>query len=579
MDRKARYEKFKLSGALTRKKLYKFLPFMIMTNLSNLLLVSVDGLVVGNYEGMDALSSVNVFYPVITVIGVLSALISSGIATSLSVSMGEGNQKEILRLKDASKKIMIVAAIVIGVVQIPITYFLIRSYGLSEQMYTLTWQYAIGVLISMPFGLISTIGVCQLQIVGKMKALMVLALIEGGVNLVMDILFVGVMKMGIAGAGYGTACANVVRATTTVLILYKMTDIYKTNGVKSSGKDIKRILADGMPECTFSAMMALQNYLMIKIVLYAFGEPGGVIRGVCTFAFSLSFVAISGIQGSMRPLSGIMSGAEDWKGLKLLMRQCVMMMNIIVGVITVFVMVFPGVLYSMHGAKTIPEGGIMSLRIFAVHFLFKGIDALFRLYFANRGKSKYSSTLTLIGSLTLPVFAFGLLEILPREWMWFSYMISETIILLVNVIKYRKMEKEDESIADCLGELYLTVKPEDAIEASRAIRNYAEENNIKKYYAYRASLCMEEMVGYSVRSQKSSDLNIQILVRFFEDLAIFMMLDDGRCIALDVDEETQKIITNNYTLLKKVAAETKYQYLLELNYTVFRLKDERGKAA
>ena len=45
------------------------------------------------------------------------------------------------------------------------------------------------------------------------------------------------------------------------------------------------------------------------------------------------------------------------------------------------------------------------------------------------------------------------------------------------------------------------------------------------------------------------------------------MLDDGRCIALDEDRETQELITDNYGLLRKLAKSVKYQYLLNMNYT------------
>ena len=47
------------------------------------------------------------------------------------------------------------------------------------------------------------------------------------------------------------------------------------------------------------------------------------------------------------------------------------------------------------------------------------------------------------------------------------------------------------------------------------------------------------------------------------------MLDDGRCIALDEDRETQELITDNYGLLRKLAKSVKYQYLLNMNYTEF----------
>jgi hypothetical protein len=49
------------------------------------------------------------------------------------------------------------------------------------------------------------------------------------------------------------------------------------------------------------------------------------------------------------------------------------------------------------------------------------------------------------------------------------------------------------------------------------------------------------------------------------------MVDDGRCIALDENESTQTLITDNYELLKKVSKSLEYQYILNMNYTVIRL--------
>ena len=51
--------------------------------------------------------------------------------------------------------------------------------------------------------------------------------------------------------------------------------------------------------------------------------------------------------------------------------------------------------------------------------------------------------------------------------------------------------------------------------------------------------------------------------------AIFITLDDGRCIALDQYEETRQLITDNYELLRKLAKNVEYQYILNMNYTRF----------
>jgi hypothetical protein len=76
------------------------------------------------------------------------------------------------------------------------------------------------------------------------------------------------------------------------------------------------------------------------------------------------------------------------------------------------------------------------------------------------------------------------------------------------------------------------------------------------------------MAAYAVASQKRKDLNIQIMILFTENGARFAMLDDGRCIALDEDRETQELITDNYGLLKKLAKSVRYQYVLNMNYTL-----------
>lgn len=58
------------------------------------------------------------------------------------------------------------------------------------------------------------------------------------------------------------------------------------------------------------------------------------------------------------------------------------------------------------------------------------------------------------------------------------------------------------------------------------------------------------------------------MVRFIGDSkAIFVTLDDGKCIALDKNTETQRLLMDNYSLLKKVAKKVEYQYILNMNYT------------
>ncbi len=225
--------RFRRKGDLTGRKLAEYLPAMLITNLSTLLLVTVDGVVAGNLVGKDALASINIFYPVTVAIGAVTILVAVGVSTSLSTAMGKNNVAELDRIKGASLRIMTAMAIIVGIVQIPFVLLVVRSYGLSEEMYHMTMQYAIGIMICTPLGLISTTGAYQMQIAGKMKMLMTLSVIEGIVNLGFDVLYMGVFHMGVAGAGFGTATANIIRCTLTVICLARYTDMFRSDTRKA----------------------------------------------------------------------------------------------------------------------------------------------------------------------------------------------------------------------------------------------------------------------------------------------------------------------------------------------------------
>ena len=129
---------YERNGKLTLFKLKEYLPAMIVTNLSALLLITVDGVVVGNFAGEKAFSSVALFSPITMIIGVISTLVSIGISTCMSTSMGGNDKSDINRVKGASFWLMIYMTIFVAVAQIPVIWIFIKAYGLSGEMYSLT---------------------------------------------------------------------------------------------------------------------------------------------------------------------------------------------------------------------------------------------------------------------------------------------------------------------------------------------------------------------------------------------------------------------------------------------------------
>lgn len=567
-------KKYKRKNSLIRLKLIDYIPILVISNISTLLILTVDGIVVGNYVGAEALAAVQIFYPVTVLLGVFSAIISNGTAQCLSAGIVKHDYENLKYIKAAILKVIFISVIFVAIIQIPIVFAILKSYNLEPELYNMTKEYAIGIMISMPFGLISAVSVCQLQIAGKMKTLMILAIIEGVLNLGLDLLFVGKLKLGVVGAGFGSSTASVTRSLLTLYYIHFKTDTYKGIDVKARIEDIKSIVRSGLPEATSIFANAFQSYVMVRLLLHAFeGSTGATIKGVCTFCFSLVGVAISSLQGAMRPLLSIMTGSDDKVGLYNTMRIAFRNILVAVGIISIAMQIKPEVFYHLHGIKDIPEYGVFSLRLYVTYFIFYGFNTIYRLYFVNKGDTKFATTLTLVGNLTLPVFAYALFKVFAPPYIWLGNTVTAVLIFVINTVRYISFVKKDrESASPDEKTLYLSVKSEEALEASKDIADYAKEKGYPMKLVNDISLCFEEMISYAVKSQNRIYFHVQIIVKFLKDKARFVMLDDGKCIHLDEDKEKQQLAVDNYDFIKKLAKTYDYQYLLNMNYTTLNFE-------
>ena len=55
-------------------------------------------------------------------------------------------------------------------------------------------------------------------------------------------------------------------------------------------------------------------------------------------------------------------------------------------------------------------------------------------------------------------------------------------------------------------------------------------------------------------------------------------MDDGRCIMLNEDDASRDIVSN-YSVIRKIADTVSYQYVLEMNYTVFTFEQRPSMGA
>ena len=563
-------KRFKRTNSLIRKKYLEYVPVLFITNLSSLLLITIDGIFVGNYIGSEALAAVDMFTPIAVLISAYIALSAHGIADSFADALIGNDPMEKQYNAKAIKFVVVVSVIILAFIQAPITRFILHLYDPAPELYFMARAYAIAVLISMPFKLISTVGACQFQEIGRMNVLMYISIIEGVVNIILNFVFVVALKMGVRGAGMATAIAVIVGSVLTATYFLTKTNIYKRHKVKLRMEDVKKIIVVGAPYSIGILTSAIHAFLMLKIIFYAFGESGAEVDGVCNFCLSVATVFIASCGDANGPLNGIFLSIGDRIAVRDALRISIRQIIVSVGAFTVFIFLKPELFYHINGVNNIPSFGINALKIYALCLIAWGINSLFAGYFIDIDEVKITARLTIIGDLLTPVVAILFLYFVGKVHLWFAELVVASLVLLIYLIRYLidyfKEEKEEEKDSDIL---YLEVEPNEGVEASKELYEYAIANNHPKDVSNDVAVCMEKMVDYAVKSHDSQDIHIQIMIRFKGGGAKFIMFDDGERLHFHGKNEPDKVLSENFELVKKMAKSYKYQYVLNMNYITF----------
>ena len=560
------------SESVTLRRFRDFIPVMLITNLSNLLLVTANGLVAGNYVGSDGFACISLVAPVESLINTASTLAACSISTSLSKAMGSGDTESFDKVRSASLQLMVVIALLAVVIELPVAWFVIRSYDLDAVMYNMAWKYSLIRIFSSPVEIMITVFVYDLQVAGEMRAVMRHAILQGVSNLLFDLLFVAVLHLGVSGTGYGTACALLLRAVVAQRYIFRHTELFKRSRRKNTLSDLLEIVTCGVPDAAYEFMGVLQDYFMIKILLFAFGADGGIISGVCNFCLAVASVLIRSVLNSTRPMVGLLAGADDRKELGAMMRQAVIADLAFVGIVVLLTEVIPASFFTLYGVEIIPAGGLLSLRIYAPFMLIYALNTLLRMYLSYRDRSKQATAATIIGTATLPIFSYVFVLWLGSPFMWLGYSASELLAMILYLISLRRLISANNENEDHGYSLYLSFEPENATYASETVMNYLNESGIDSGLSYRIALCMEEVGAYAQkagkrnRSRRNETVELYFRIKIINDQeTLITILDDGKCIFFDQDDGDNEMISN-YEMIKKIAKSAEYQYILNLNY-------------
>lgn len=247
-------------GTPWKQLLIFFLP-MMLGSLFQQLYTTADAIIVGQFTGKAGLAAIDSVTSMLRLPVNFFVGLSTGATIIISQYYGAQNDKGLSRAMHTAVTFAAVAGLIVSVIGLFIAPFTVSMLGVPDDIYNMSLGYVRVYFGGLFVSLIYNIGAGILRAVGNSKTPFYVLAIAGAINVVLDLVFVGLMGMGAMGAGLATVIAQGVSAVMVIVALMKYEYPLKLE-IKKLGIDLKAmkyIFGVGLPIALQSSLYPITN--------------------------------------------------------------------------------------------------------------------------------------------------------------------------------------------------------------------------------------------------------------------------------------------------------------------------------
>ena len=247
-------------GSLAKKILIVSLP-LALSNLLQILFNMSDIAVVGRFAGSTALGSVGSTATLVTMFTGFLIGISNGINVLVARFYGARHPKDVAKTVHSA----LLVSLAFGVLLLLIGMFgspaMLRLMNTKDDLLPGAILYLRVYFLGMPALALYNFGNAVFSAIGETKKPLTYLSIAGGLNIVMNLFFVIVCKLDVAGVALASTIAQCISAGLILHALTKVQDCYALDlrKIKLDLPTTKRILVLGVPAGMQNAIFALAN--------------------------------------------------------------------------------------------------------------------------------------------------------------------------------------------------------------------------------------------------------------------------------------------------------------------------------
>lgn len=261
-----------MTSGVIWKELLLFAVPLVLGNLFQQLYSVVDSVVVGNVVGSHALAAVGASGSIIQLlIGfIIGASAGAGVVTSQYY--GAQNEEGVHKAVHTTLAISVCAGILISVVGVLLTPWILRMMDTPEEVFDQASDYLRVFFAGHFFAVIYNMMAGILNAVGNSRRSLIYLIIAAVSNIVLDILFVAVLKTGVIGAALATDISQGISCFFILLFLCRSKDTYRVSlrAIRFYDNLLPKIIRIGLPTGVQNIVVSLSN-VVIQSGVNSFG--------------------------------------------------------------------------------------------------------------------------------------------------------------------------------------------------------------------------------------------------------------------------------------------------------------------
>ncbi|MFT7004612.1 MAG: putative MATE family efflux protein, partial [Sulfurimonas sp.] len=373
----------------------------------------IDGYFVGNYVGPIGLASINIAYPIFSILFGVGLMFAIGSSVMVSRLLGKNKKEDALNV--FSK--VIISVIAFSLLSCSIVYVNIDNIfhllNIEDNLRVQAYIYLSIITVFLPFMMVGMVLDYNVR-ADENPNLSFLALISSaGVNIVLDYILIVKFDYGLEGAALATGISYSILLFILVPHFFTKKATLKFVRPRGSFKIVFSALKNGVSEfineSSAGITVMIFNFMMIKYI----GTDGVAAYTIITYFIMLNIMISFAISDGLQPIVAKHYGAKEFTRIKTFLKLGVITILGLASIIVLIVLTNPQTLVHIFLDINSTQTEVITIEFLKytwVAFLFIGLNILITSYLTSIQQAFASASISIMRSLILPIFFVSILS-------------------------------------------------------------------------------------------------------------------------------------------------------------------------